>query len=321
MNCVGWDEMLEIRAGVFLMKEDVVMQAKGRTRGQEAKGGQVKGGEEGEKGEGREEGVSEVAEKVGGMKMEEVGEEGEEGEYEEGEGEVNGEEEREEGKGVRGDEQKQGESRSGKVGGAREGERRGETSRQRPLGEGVVGGITVAGEGFGHRGEEGEGKARSDALAAGGRGGAVTAQTGEGAQGGSGSVFKKAVCKPWLDSVFHSLYEDLKAYFAWLSEEEKWAEEDAKEDLSDDGLDERMLSSAEWLYRADIAKRLQNLSDAERAYRSAAFVRTCPKAWVGLLDMYANEGCLKETLLAAHELLDCYEAYKAHPAPPVRLTT
>ena len=73
----------------------------------------------------------------------------------------------------------------------------------------------------------------------------------------------------WLDSVFHALYEDLRAYFAWLSEEERWAAEDADGEASDDDVDDRLLSSAEWIYRAEIAKRLQNLSDAERAYRCA----------------------------------------------------
>jgi hypothetical protein len=74
--------------------------------------------------------------------------------------------------------------------------------------------------------------------------------------------------------------QDLKAYFAWLSEEERWADEDAADDLSDEDMDERLLTSAEWIHRAEIAKRLQNLSDAERALRAAALVGTSPKVLI-----------------------------------------
>jgi len=35
------------------------------------------------------------------------------------------------------------------------------------------------------------------------------------------------------------------------------------------------------------------------------------------MEMYSQEACLKETLVATHEFLDCFEAYAATPSPPV----
>mmetsp|Transcript_32786 Transcript_32786/g.74757 ORF Transcript_32786/g.74757 Transcript_32786/m.74757 type:complete len:191 (-) Transcript_32786:40-612(-) len=129
---------------------------------------------------------------------------------------------------------------------------------------------------------------------------------------------KKRVCKPWLDGIFHALYEDLKAYYAWLSEEERFAaiEEDDEAELpEDDSADPANVSVEEWLHRASIAQRLQNLSDAERALRNAA-AHNSPRAWERLMTMYASEGCIKETLVAVHELLECYESFRAPHPPP-----
>ena len=42
------------------------------------------------------------------------------------------------------------------------------------------------------------------------------------------------------------------------------------------------------------------------------------QAWAGLAELYSSEGCLKETLVACHELLDAFPVYNTPPHPPVR---
>jgi len=127
---------------------------------------------------------------------------------------------------------------------------------------------------------------------------------------------RKRVCKPWLDSVFHALYEDLKAYYAWLSEEERQGNEEEEEE-EDDGLENAdRVSPEEWLQRAGVALRLQNLPDTERALRAAASISHSPRAWMGLMRLYSSEQCLKETLVAAHEFLECYPQFRLETPPP-----
>ena len=279
VTAVGWDEALEVRARVFLMKEDVASNPSSVSKDPSAKaagGGATVAGAKfgaevdsaGEAGE-AERATSEVAVVDGGRRDVDA----------------------DSAAGVMASCPLQ--QDTGASGGIQDKDatRAAEKELEREGGGG----------GKGRWGEDGRG-----ALDAG-------QQEREGGVGAGGR--RKRVCRPWLDALFHALYQDLKAYYQWLSEEESRANV-SRDDQSDDDEDEQDETSVdEWLHRAALARRLHNLSEAERALRAAAAATNSPRAWKALLEMYAQEACVKESLVAAHELLECYEAFSVSPPP------
>jgi len=349
MNSIGWDELLEARARVFLMKEDVDKNADRSTHkdvqskadkrpkdggrspaaanGKVAEEIQPEQGEAGapgldgnEKsqpkeereaagGEGETKEVSEQAEAAGespaGKESEEGGQTGEEGEGGEDKGQAGAP------VAVTG----------GNFGGeadekAAVGAENGEDGAAAAAAS-SEGGDKVVGQASKQVASPTAGKQAASSLPVNGsscaEGNEVEGEKLKSAAAGQGS--RKRVCRPWLDTVFHAVYEDLKAYYAWLSEEEKFANMNP-ESMTEEDIEDQEVSFDEWMHRGAIARRLQNLSEAERALRAAAAMSNSAIAWDQLMQMYAEEGCLKETLVAAHEFIDCYDIYGASPVPP-----
>ncbi|KAI9224722.1 Chs5p-Arf1p-binding proteins-domain-containing protein [Blastocladiella britannica] len=120
-------------------------------------------------------------------------------------------------------------------------------------------------------------QAARDTTSGGGASGAPTANTGSSNKLLSAFSHKR-LCERWLDDLFLMLYEDLRVYMAWKSEEQHAREYQLA----------YKRTAAEWEYLGDLARRLGKLSDARAAYRAATDARYSPKASLRLLALQVD---------------------------------
>ncbi|CAM0138178.1 unnamed protein product [Umbelopsis sp. WA50703] len=102
----------------------------------------------------------------------------------------------------------------------------------------------------------------------------------------------KRLCERWLDNLFIVLYEDLRQYTVWRTEVQHYKAQQV----------EYHKNPTEWEILGDLATRLCHEPEAKEAYQNCLRERFSPRAWTRLLEIYAEEGDVKNTLQAAVKL-------------------
>ncbi|KAG2176386.1 hypothetical protein INT43_005620 [Umbelopsis isabellina] len=102
----------------------------------------------------------------------------------------------------------------------------------------------------------------------------------------------KRLCERWLDNLFIVLYEDLRQYTVWRTEVQHYRAQQV----------EYHKNPTEWEILGDLATRLCHEPEAKEAYQNCLKERFSPRAWTRLLDIYADEGDMKNALQAAVKL-------------------
>ena len=119
----------------------------------------------------------------------------------------------------------------------------------------------------------------------------------------------KAECADWLDTLVGALYEDLRCYLDWRAAEARAERGPLSASAEDESeyhkalLYSSHLEAADWARRGELCERLGRLEDAERCYRAAVHEGFSATAWSRLLSIYSELGWLRETLVAAGQLL------------------
>ncbi|TPX37621.1 hypothetical protein SmJEL517_g00625 [Synchytrium microbalum] len=129
------------------------------------------------------------------------------------------------------------------------------------------------------------------------------------------SFRNKRLCEKWLDNLFMVLYNDLRLYTALKQEISQYKTSMAA--TSSNVLLYRK-TGAEWEIYGDLAERLEHREDAKEAYKLCLEQKFSVKAWLKLMDMYADEGNLQQTLTAAAKLvymLDRAYIEQTYPSP------
>ncbi|KAI9094924.1 Chs5p-Arf1p-binding proteins-domain-containing protein [Phlyctochytrium arcticum] len=113
------------------------------------------------------------------------------------------------------------------------------------------------------------------------------------------SFKNKRLCDKWLDNHFMILYQDIRLY-SLLKQEISQYKNQA-------GANASVLlyrkTGAEWEIYGDLAARLEHPDDAKEAYKLCLSQKFSIKSWLKLLEMYADEGNLQETLRALARLV------------------
>lgn len=112
----------------------------------------------------------------------------------------------------------------------------------------------------------------------------------------------KRMCERWLDQLFLSLYEDLKAYHRWVAEES-----------ATDSLVPRM--RADWLRLAECCSRLNYNEDAAKAWRACVNVEWDLRAWMALLRQFLTSENLQDCLVSINYILRHYERFYGQQPP------
>ncbi|KAG9288555.1 hypothetical protein G9A89_006051 [Geosiphon pyriformis] len=113
------------------------------------------------------------------------------------------------------------------------------------------------------------------------------------------SFNNKRLCERWLDNLFMVLYEDLRVYTLWRSEMSHYK---AHQLLY-------RKAGAEWEILGDLASRLHHKEEAKEAYQRCLDFKFSPKAWLKLLEYYAEEGDVQRTLTAVVKLTVYHERW------------
>ncbi|KAM0748531.1 chaps family protein [Meredithblackwellia eburnea MCA 4105] len=120
-------------------------------------------------------------------------------------------------------------------------------------------------------------------------------QEEEGAQpaaGAPGSFNNKRLCERWLDNLFMVLYEDLRVYTIWRAEVAHFKAQHLP----------YRKTGTEWEILGELAQRLHHKEEAKDAFQRALDAKFSAKAWLKLLEFYAEEGDVQRSLNAAIRL-------------------
>ncbi|KAI9730817.1 MAG: hypothetical protein M1834_005535 [Cirrosporium novae-zelandiae] len=90
----------------------------------------------------------------------------------------------------------------------------------------------------------------------------------------------KRLCERWLDNLFMVLYEDLRIYTIWRTEQAQFRSQKR----------EYKKSAAEWEILGELAERLHHEEEATEAYQMCLSERFSPKSMRGLLRMWERDG-------------------------------
>lgn len=113
------------------------------------------------------------------------------------------------------------------------------------------------------------------------------------ANGGSTSAFNnKRLCERWLDNLFMVLYEDLRVYTIWRAEVAHFKAQHLP----------YRKTGTEWEILGELAQRLHHREEAKDAFQRALDAKFSAKAWLKLLEFYADEGDVQRSLNAAIRL-------------------
>ncbi|GET02007.1 chaps-domain-containing protein [Rhizophagus clarus] len=113
------------------------------------------------------------------------------------------------------------------------------------------------------------------------------------------SFNNKRLCERWLDNLFMVLYEDLRVYTVWRSEVSHYKAHHMS----------YRKTGTEWEILGDLAARLHHKDDAKEAYQRCLEHKFSAKAWLRLLEFYADEGDVQRALQAAVKLTVYYERW------------
>jgi hypothetical protein len=112
------------------------------------------------------------------------------------------------------------------------------------------------------------------------------------------SFKNKRLCEKWLDNLFMVLYNDLRLYTALKQEIGQYR--------STSSANSNVLlyrkTGAEWEIYGTLSERLLHRDDAKEAYKLCLTQKMSFKSWLRLLEIYSDEGDIRETLLAAIKL-------------------
>lgn len=107
-----------------------------------------------------------------------------------------------------------------------------------------------------------------------------------------GSFNNKRLCERWLDNLFMVLYEDLRVYTIWRAEVAHFKAQHLP----------YRKTGTEWEILGELAQRLHHKEEAKDAFQRALDAKFSAKAWLKLLEFYADEGDLQRSLNAAVRL-------------------
>ncbi|GAA5859610.1 hypothetical protein JCM5353_003372, partial [Sporobolomyces roseus] len=116
----------------------------------------------------------------------------------------------------------------------------------------------------------------------------VTASKEEGGNG----LENKRLCERWLDNLFMVLYEDLRVYTIWRAEVAHFKAQHLP----------YRKTGTEWEILGELAQRLHHKEESKDAFQRALDQKFSAKAWLKLLEMYADEGDVQRSLNAAIRL-------------------
>ncbi|TPX48802.1 hypothetical protein SeMB42_g02457 [Synchytrium endobioticum] len=129
------------------------------------------------------------------------------------------------------------------------------------------------------------------------------------------SFRNKRLCEKWLDNLFMVLYNDLRLYTALKQEISQYKNNMA---VTSSNVLLYRKTGAEWEIYGDLAERLDHREDAKEAYKLCLEQKFSAKAWLKIMEMYADEGNLQQTLTAAGKLvymLDRAYIEQTYPSP------
>ncbi|KAF8318707.1 chaps-domain-containing protein [Clavulina sp. PMI_390] len=128
--------------------------------------------------------------------------------------------------------------------------------------------------------------------------GATGAGAGEGvaAHAQDYSFTNKRLCERWLDNLFMVLYEDLRIWTIFRAEIAHFKTQHVS----------YRKTGPEWEILADLGLRLHHKEEAKEAFQKCLDQKFSARAWMKLLEMYAEEGDLSRSLnavirLSAHQ--------------------
>ncbi|GAA5873447.1 hypothetical protein JCM1840_007386 [Sporobolomyces johnsonii] len=102
----------------------------------------------------------------------------------------------------------------------------------------------------------------------------------------------KRLCERWLDNLFMVLYEDLRVYTIWRAEVAHFKAQHLP----------YRKTGTEWEILGELAQRLHHKEEAKDAFQRALDQKFSAKAWLKLLEMYADEGDVQRSLNASIRL-------------------
>ncbi|KAK4057315.1 bud site selection protein [Microbotryomycetes sp. JL221] len=102
----------------------------------------------------------------------------------------------------------------------------------------------------------------------------------------------KRLCERWLDNLFMVLYEDLRVYTIWRAELAHFKAQHMP----------YRKTGTEWEILGELAQRLHHKDEAKDAFQRALDAKFSAKAWLKLLEYYADEGDVQRSLNAAIRL-------------------
>lgn len=124
----------------------------------------------------------------------------------------------------------------------------------------------------------------------------------------SNAISNKRLCERWLDNLFMVLYEDLRVYTIWRAEIAHFKAQHLT----------YRKKGTEWEILGELALRLHHRDEAKDAFQRALDEKFSAKAWLKLLEMYADEGDVQRSLNAAIRL-SAYQ-HRWYMETAVRLT-
>ncbi|KAG9082942.1 hypothetical protein FS749_006450, partial [Ceratobasidium sp. UAMH 11750] len=110
------------------------------------------------------------------------------------------------------------------------------------------------------------------------------------------SFSTKRLCERWLDNLFMVLYEDLRIWTIFRAEVAHFKTQRVA----------YKKTGTEWEILGDLGARLHHKEDAKEAYTRRLEQKFSAKAWMRLLEIYADEGDLQRGLNAAFRIA-CYQ--------------
>ncbi|KAK4048199.1 bud site selection protein [Microbotryomycetes sp. JL201] len=114
----------------------------------------------------------------------------------------------------------------------------------------------------------------------------------EGPARSSSTFSSKRLCERWLDNLFMVLYEDLRVYTIWRAELAHFKAQHMP----------YRKTGTEWEILGELAQRLHHKDEAKDAFQRALDAKFSAKAWLKLLEYYADEGDVQRSLNAAIRL-------------------
>ncbi|KAG8800134.1 hypothetical protein FRC16_003521 [Serendipita sp. 398] len=110
--------------------------------------------------------------------------------------------------------------------------------------------------------------------------------------GEANTLNSKRLCERWLDNMFMCLYEDLRVWTIFRAEVAHF--KNHRQAYRKTG--------SEWEILGDLGTRLLHREEAKEAYQRSLDIKFSAKAWMRLLEIYAEESDLQRTLNAAIRL-------------------